>query len=84
MEAHFLLGPALHEKPSREATEYQGCPVALQGYRENRKAAQEHFERCHLAAPIFPVRLRTLKQVLRCPSARLRHKGFKGPATTRG
>jgi hypothetical protein len=36
----------MREQPSREATEYQGCPVALQGDRENREAAQERFKRC--------------------------------------
>jgi hypothetical protein len=43
----------VREHPSHKATEYQGSPVALQGYRENREAAQERFERCHLAVSIF-------------------------------
>jgi hypothetical protein len=43
----------MREHPSREATEHQGSPVALQGDREDREAAQERFERCHLAVPIF-------------------------------
>jgi hypothetical protein len=41
----------MREHPSREATEYQGSPVALQGYRENREVTQERFERCHLVVP---------------------------------
>jgi hypothetical protein len=58
------LRPAVREHPGREATEYQGSPVALQGYRENREAAQERFERCHLVVPISSRALRALKQVL--------------------
>jgi hypothetical protein len=58
------LGPAIREQPSREATEYQGCPVALQGYRKDREAAQKRSNVGILPSPSLFVDLRALKQVL--------------------
>jgi hypothetical protein len=56
--------------PSREAIQYQGSPVALQGDRENREATQERFECCHLAAPTSSRTLARAQRSLRASAHR--------------
>ena len=57
----------MREYPSREATEYQGSPVALRLSKATARIARPHKSVSSVAislSPSFPVRLRALKRVL--------------------